>query len=137
MAKRAWQDEDVREPDRRFPSGRWGGYWIQVGRRGTMELDLQFQNGRVFGDGRDKVGDFVVSGTYRPETGTCELHKAYLGQHTVDYDGVGSADGIRGAWTIVESDGLGVTRGTFHIWPIGSGAGEAMTVHAYATSTAP
>lgn len=136
MNKRAWEDEALRESDERFPSGRWGGYWLQGSQRGRMELDLQFQGGRIFGDGRDRVGDFVVSGSYDGVGGGCSLHKAYLGQHTVEYDGIGSADGIRGAWTIAGAPGRPGARGGFHIWPIGAGQGDAMEVSAYATLTA-
>jgi hypothetical protein len=116
---------DNAELDGRFPSGRWHGWWQQLSTRGRMELDLSFARGRIFGDGRDWVGDFVLSGSYNPEFGGCSLLKTYLGQHDVDYDGVAAANGIRGTWRLIDRETRRVVDcGPFHIWPVSHGAGE-------------
>ena len=111
------------ELDSRFPSGRWHGWWRQDLQRGKMELDLTFARGRIFGDGRDSVGDFVFSGSYCALAGTCALLKSYLGQHDVDYDGIAAADGIRGTWSLRDRETKKVVdTGSFHIWPVQHGA---------------
>ena len=123
-------DDPPRETDPRFPSGRWRGYFEQSGRRTRMELDLTFSRGRLFGDGRDAIGDFVLSGVYDCASGACELLKTYLGQHAVEYSGR-AARGIAGTWTLPDAAREpGVTTGPFHIWPIA--AGEASADHAHA-----
>jgi len=112
------QGNDAHETDGRFRSGRWTGYWEQDGRRARMRLELTFAGGRIVGDGRDVVGDFVISGAYDRQTGVCTMQKTYLGQHDVDYDGTAAADGIRGIWRIFLAGGLIDDAGTFHIWPV-------------------
>lgn len=130
---RPWENENLRETDDRFPSGRWVGYWEQTGRLGKMELDLTFGGGKLFGDGRDLVGDFVLSGSYNHETGACTLHKAYLGRHGVDYDGEAHVEGIRGIWRIRHTDNRLNDAGLFHIWPLNNGSDIAATAEAHAT----
>ena len=117
---RAWQNESVREVDARFPSGFWTGYWQQRGRRGRMEMGLTFAGGKLFGEGRDAVGDFAVSGGYDAERGHCAMLKTYLGQHDVHYDGRAAEKGIVGIWRIVYPDRT-IDAGDFHIWPVGRG----------------
>lgn len=127
MATRPWQDESAREGDARFPSGRWVGFWRQDIYRGRMELDITFGAGRLFGDGRDCIGDFVLSGHYDGQTGKCCILKAYLGQHEVEYDGTATADGIRGVWRIRDSKTKRfMDAGPFHIWPASAESGEAL-----------
>jgi hypothetical protein len=117
------------ELDGRFPSGRWHGWWQQLSARGKMELDLSFARGRICGDGRDWVGDFVLSGNYNPAVGSCALLKSYLGQHDVDYDGVASETGIRGTWRLIDRESRQtVDCGPFHIWPVSRGVGELHTL---------
>jgi len=114
------------KPDRAsFPSGRWRGYWLQGILRGRMELDLHFGDGRIYGDGRDLVGDFMINGAYDPDAATCTMLKAYLGGHDVDYDGVAVTRGIRGAWWIFRPNRSIESTGFFHIWPAGSAEGDA------------
>lgn len=129
-------DEPIRETDSRFPSGRWAGSWEQDGRRARMKLDLSFADGRLTGDGRDVVGDFVLGGGYNTKSGKCGMCKTYLGQHDVDYDGHATGDGIRGMWRIAYA--IGEIRcedaGSFHIWPVGRGADEELTVAAEVTA---
>lgn len=132
MSSQAWNDDETfQEADERFPSGRWAGYWLQGTHRGRMELHLSFGGGRLFGEGRDGVGDFMLSGGYDKRGGKCSIFKSYLGQHGVDYDGVASADGIRGVWRIHDPEnGILSDGGPFHIWPVGSGSGDGLAVEA-------
>lgn len=117
-----WADEQPNECDARFPSGRWTGYWAQEGQQGRMSLHITFAAGRLFGDGRDLVGDFMLSGRYDLQTGRCFMHKTYLGQHEVVYEGQAGPAGIRGGWAIHDQqDGSLQTSGPFHIWPLGHG----------------
>lgn len=106
------------ETDERFPSGRWTGFWLQppVAGRQYMSLHLTFAESTVSGHGSDVIGDFTVAGAYDLRTGQCKFRKAYVGQHTVEYDGCNQGDGmwIWGLWTIGSID-----RGGFHIWPHG------------------
>jgi hypothetical protein len=125
-------DQPIQETDSRFPSGRWAGVWEQNGRRARMSLDLSFINGKLTGDGRDTVGDFVLSGHYDTQSGSCGMCKTYLGQHDVDYDGTATADGIRGRWRLWNELGefSFEDAGPFHIWPLGPGATEHLTATA-------
>ena len=52
------------EPDGRFPSGPWTGYFLQPSLPGKhwMELILTFRDGTVVGEGRDWVGNFPRQG---------------------------------------------------------------------------
>jgi hypothetical protein len=129
-------DEFLSEIDSRFPSGRWAGYWEQDGRRARMKLDLRFAGGKLTGDGRDVVGEFVLSGGYETKSGKCGMCKTYLGQHDVDYAGLAAHDGIRGLWRIaIAIDELQFEdSGCFHIWPVGRGAGEELTTAAEVTA---
>ena len=109
--------DDV-ERDPRFPSGPWIGFFDQtmdpVGRHKT-ELQLQFKDGKMTGDGADWVGRCTVLGCYRTEDGRCEWLKQYVGKHTVVYAGYNEEGrGIYGGWMITEQ-----MRGGFRIWPAG------------------
>lgn len=106
------------ESDPRFPSGQWTGYFLQqpLPGRSWMELSLAFQNGRLEGEGRDWVGEFVMSGRYRLEDGTCTLWKQYVGRHQVVYSGYNEGKGIWGVWRIANAG-----QGGFHIWPTAAG----------------
>lgn len=98
-----------------------------------MRMVLHFCAGRLVGEGRDAVGDFVLSGSYTTSDGGCRILKSYLGSHDVDYDGVAAAgaDGIRGVWTIWQPGTRIVDgRGPFHLWPTGEGGAEYLSLHA-------
>ena len=106
------------ETDERFPTGEWIGFWLQrphFPSRQWMDLNLSFIGGSVIGAGNDSVGEFVIRGRYDLKTAKVLIHKTYVGQHHVLYDGWAELDkGILGVWTIpvVGKDG-------FHIWPKG------------------
>ena len=104
------------ETDPRFPSGPWTGFWLQrcyAGRQ-WMSLWLTFADGRITGDGEDRVGPFLMAGTYDLRTGKCSIVKAYKGAHTLSYEGANAGDGlwIWGVWRMPVFD-----RGGFHMWP--------------------
>ncbi len=104
------------EPDSRFPSGPWTGFFLQPSHPGRnwMELSLTFRDGSVHGDGRDRVGEFRITGKYGVEDGKCRWTKAYIGQHTLSYQGYNEGKGIWGTWEYDRS-----YRGGFRIWPVG------------------
>lgn len=112
------------ETDPRFPSGRWTGYFLdrRVPGRHQMEVHLSFSDGRIAGEGRDFVGEFVISGRYELSGGTCQWSKTYVGRHVVAYSGFNEGKGIWGTWTV--RDRGETATGGFHIWPEGESAGD-------------
>lgn len=83
-----------------------------------MDLSLEFGNGRITGEGRDRVGQFIVSGRYDSGGGECHWTKTYVSSHDIYYVGCHQGKNISGTW---ELDSL---RGGFKIWPVGSGTDE-------------
>lgn len=107
------------EPDSRFPSGKWIGFFLdrRIPGRHSMELTLTFSAGTMTGDGRDRVGTFTIDGKYEVADGKCEFVKRYLKAHAIDYRGFNEGKGIWGTWELRQ---LGfVFTGGFHIWPEG------------------
>src|SRR5262245_87833 len=107
------------ETDPRFPSGKWTGFFLdrRLPGRHMMELHLSFAKGGLTGEGRDKVGKFVIRGRYDVANGQCYWTKRYLGKHDVFYQGYAEGKGIWGTWELTD---MGQTaRGGFHIWPEG------------------
>ncbi|MDB5351567.1 MAG: hypothetical protein JWN86_2814 [Planctomycetota bacterium] len=102
--------------DARFPSGPWTGFFLQpdLPGRHAMELILTFKDGQVTGDGRDRVGAFLIRGRFQTEDGRCWWTKSYVGLHDVSYQGYNEGRGIWGLWEIEAP-----WRGGFHIWPEG------------------
>jgi len=112
------------ETDPRFPSGPWTGFFLQTHEphagRHMMELRLKFRGGTLTGEGRDRVGRFVVRGRYDTADGKCHWSKRYLGMHDVFYTGYNEGKGIWGTWEIPPAQNFGfIFRGGFHIWPEG------------------
>ena len=106
------------ESDPRFPSGKWAGFFIQdyppKGRHQT-EMVLTFTDGKISGEGRDFVGEYVMDGTDEVDSGKCFWVKQYVGRHQIHYQGFNEGKGIWGTWEI---QGHGLSGG-FHIWPEG------------------
>src|SRR5215212_158901 len=79
------------EPDERFPSGPWTGFFLQAplppGRHG-MDLHLTFRAGTIRG----------------------------VGRHGVAYRGYNEGKGIWGTWELPPFG-----HGGFHIWPLAMG----------------
>jgi hypothetical protein len=80
-----------------------------------MDLILEFNGGKMTGEGADGIGLFVISGTYSEESGECAWVKQYVGRHAVDYQGYREGKGIWGNWVV------GAGKGGFHIWPLSEG----------------
>src|SRR5579884_4269834 len=106
------------ETDPRFPSGPWTGFFLQreLPGRHLMELRLTFRDGQLTGEGRDRVGAFVLRGRYDLGDGRCSWVKRYVGRHDVFYKGYNEGKGIWGVWSIPPYH-----QGGFHIWPEGMG----------------
>ncbi len=109
------------ESDPRFPSGKWTGFFLQKELPGKhmMELNLSFSQGILKGEGRDRVGDFILTGRYTLADGKCHWHKRYVGKHDVYYQGFNEGKGIWGVWEIPATRGDRGYRGGFNIWPEG------------------
>ena len=84
-----------------------------------MELHLSFFQENIKGEGRDRVGEFVLTGKYTLSDGKCHWTKRYIGKHDVYYEGFNEGKGIWGVWQIPPSHGDGGYRGAFNIWPEG------------------
>jgi hypothetical protein len=128
------------ETDPRFPSGPWVGYFLQRQLPGKhmMELRLTFRHGAMTGEGRDRVGKFVIRGQYDLADGKCYWTKRYLGKHDVFYKGFNEGKGIWGRWEIEGSINFGVTlHGGFHIWPEGMDDPTNQYLHEEADLPAP
>jgi hypothetical protein len=115
---------DSLETDPRFPSGPWTGFFLQrillVQLKGWMELHLTFSKGGLTGEGRDRVGEFILHGFYSAADGKCRWTKRYVGKHDVFYQGFNEGKGIWGTWEIPENATAAVRlHGGFHIWPEG------------------
>ena len=106
------------ETDPRFPSGPWRGFFLMAHWPGRhqMELDLTFRQGVMTGEGRDRIGPFLIRGKYNLDDGKCHWSKRYIGKHDVAYQGYNEGKGIWGIWEIPPS-----WRGGFHIWPTAMG----------------
>lgn len=85
-----------------------------------MELLLSFSKGSMTGEGRDKVGPFILRGKYSLADGKCHWTKRYLQKHDVFYQGFNEGKGIWGVWTIPRAGGPVDAHGGFHIWPEGT-----------------
>lgn len=116
MTRKPLDEKSHLETDDRFPTGPWIGYFLQPGfsSRFEMQLVLEFQQGRMTGEGEDYVGRFLIRGRYDTEEGKCVWTKQYIGQHAVYYEGYNEGRGIWGTWDIPQ-----VWSGGFHIWPEG------------------
>jgi hypothetical protein len=106
----------LEETDPRFPSGPWTGFFLMEHWPGRhqMELHLSFRQGVMTGEGRDRIGPFLIRGRYNLDDGKCHWTKRYIGQHDVAYQGYNEGKGIWGLWEIPPS-----WKGGFHIWPEG------------------
>jgi hypothetical protein len=102
------------EADSRFPSGPWCGFFLMshLPGRHQMELHLTFRQGVMTGEGRDRIGPFLIRGRYQIDDGQCWWTKRYIGKHDVSYRGYNEGKGIWGLWEIPPS-----WKGGFHIWP--------------------
>jgi hypothetical protein len=119
------------EGDPRFPSGKWTGFFLQKELPGKhmMELDISFSQGVLKGEGRDRVGEFVLIGRYSLGDGKCHWHKRYVGKHDVYYQGFNEGKGIWGVWQIPATRGDRGYHGGFNIWPEGMSDPNNSSLH--------
>jgi hypothetical protein len=117
------------ESDAAFPSGPWTGFFTYQSFPGRHRTDLilEFASNRISGEGNDGVGSFVVSGHYDVQSRECYWTKTYVGAHDVFYRGFREGKGIWGTWEI----GADLSRGGFHIWPIGEVDGSSYSEKAH------
>lgn len=113
--------EEKKESQGLWPSGLWTGFWTEPYRswepfRNPMDLELRFVDGRINGSGSDRVGGFVISGSYNNDDMKCSFAKEYA-SHQINYDGCRDGKGIYGQWWFTLPF-LHCTGG-FHIWPAG------------------
>jgi hypothetical protein len=110
------------EQDSRFPSGPWKGFFLQPGSpdRHWMDLDLSFRGGELRGEGRDRIGEFLIRGRYELADGKCWWTKRYIARHDISYTGFNEGKGIWGTWVWKEQLAPW-WRGGFHIWPAAMG----------------
>jgi hypothetical protein len=103
-----------------FPSGPWTGFYNYCAgqKKHGMDLRLTFAERKVFGDGCDDVGRFVISGRFDETNAECYWTKTYVGAHDVFYRGFHEGKGIWGIWKLEK------TSGGFHIWPLDEGECE-------------
>lgn len=92
---------------------------------------LSFSNGTMTGEGRDRIGRFLIRGFYSTGDGKCRWTKKYIGKHDVFYQGFNEGKGIWGTWE-VPSPGSAGLRGGFHIWPEGMADPTAQALRAEA-----
>jgi hypothetical protein len=96
------------------PSGPWAGYYAYPdwNNRHRMQLYLTFSaNGNIDGGGIDDIAPFAIHGIYDSATRAAKWTKAYIGMHSVDYQGVFDGLNILGNWSILR------VSGAFRIWP--------------------
>lgn len=115
-----------------FPSGRWTGFYQQLGGRFRQDMTLTFRGGVLTGTGSDGIGRFTLRGRYDAATREVWWTKSYLGAHDVHYRGFREGKGIWGTWEI-----RGGQRSGFHIWPLGEGMDAVESAATAATAPAP
>lgn len=99
-------------------SGRWRGWYAYEGRAGHHPMDMALTQAgeRLTGGGMDDVGAFTIRGHCGTDGGVTWLKR--YSTHGVDYEGRCEGRFIRGGWR------MGSGRGTFCLWPDGSGPAE-------------
>ncbi|HVL38236.1 MAG TPA: hypothetical protein VM328_02485 [Fimbriimonadaceae bacterium] len=84
-----------------------------------MRLHLRFGSGTIEGEGRDKIGKFVISGVFEGGSGKVLFTKVYR-THEVEYGGKWDGQMMFGKWTIVYFEFNGRVygeSGEFELWP--------------------
>jgi len=61
------------ERDARSPNGGWTGFYLQYWMPGrhTMDMQLMWVDGKLTGQGSDRVGPYTIDGDYETDTGKC------------------------------------------------------------------
>eukprot|EP00727_Mastigamoeba_balamuthi_P012996 m51a1_g8319 hypothetical protein (810) ;mRNA; f:119496-123757 len=85
-------------------SGTYSGAWYQGGSTGPFQLTIEGDSSTgIRGEGADSIGRFTVRGKYNESSEQVSFVKAYIGKHSLNYEGRGTPDGFRGRWVIVGS----------------------------------
>lgn len=84
------------------------GHFEQNGTRNDMLLSLAVRDGRIMGNGLDKIGKFSVDGTFG--NGECKFRKNYEDLISVDYRGTIEGNRVIGFWVLQGND-----KGTFEL----------------------
>ena len=92
-----------------LPSGIWAGHYVQFFMKHAQQMNLEFADGLIRGDGSDKLGLFTIDGEYRIDEGEVRMGwvKTYRGAHSVLYLGKLENGQIVGKWNLVITFGTG------------------------------
>jgi hypothetical protein len=87
----------------RLPSGLWAGHYVQFFVKHAQQMNLEFADGLIRGDGSDGLGKFTIDGEYRVESGEVRMGwiKTYQGAHSVLYLGTLQDGQIAGKWNLL------------------------------------
>lgn len=84
-----------------------------------MHLTLQFEGNIIRGAGIDGPGPFAIIGTCDAASAQLKFAKAYIGKHTVNYEGALQNDEITGTWSLTQNGRL--MQGQMRLWPLPDG----------------
>eukprot|EP00741_Cyanophora_paradoxa_P019130 tig00021126_g18471.t1 len=99
-----------------FCPGPWKGFWRQGGQTGEMELTLSLYFRTVRAEGSDRVGTFVIRGSYDVDAGTVRMLKTYTGPrvfHSLVYEGKMRERKVCGRWW---EENASSNTGEFELW---------------------
>jgi hypothetical protein len=87
----------------RLPSGLWSGHYVQFFVKHAQQMNLEFADGLIRGDGSDGLGEFTIDGEFRVEAGEVRMGwiKTYSGAHSVLYLGTLQDAQIVGKWNLL------------------------------------
>lgn len=87
----------------RLPSGLWSGHYVQFFVKHAQQMNLEFADGLIRGDGSDGLGQFTIDGEYRVAGGEVRMGwiKTYNGAHSVLYLGTLQDGQIAGKWNLL------------------------------------
>lgn len=79
----------------------WTGFYTSNGQQIEMRIDhLNMNKGMIKGSGEDSVGAFTIQGTCSGKNKEVNFVKAYIGKHTVNYQGWRQKKDIVGMWAV-------------------------------------
>jgi hypothetical protein len=104
-------------------SGPWTGLSVQDGIRISERIQLTISNGRIVGSGKDKDGEFELSGFYKERNQEVMMTRRYTRTTEPSQEGVGIAYDYDGLWDGAMVHGTWHPRlhpsygGPFEMWP--------------------
>ncbi|HEX3625228.1 MAG TPA: hypothetical protein VH280_07375 [Verrucomicrobiae bacterium] len=86
-----------------LPSGLWAGHYLQFFMKHAQQMNLEFADGLIRGDGSDGLGSFTIDGEYRVDSGEVRMGwiKTYAGAHSVLYLGTLQDGQVVGKWDLL------------------------------------